>query len=169
MTSPAGPHTRRRPAPPNEEPTVLVADDQSAVTVDVERLTGLAAAVLRAEHVTGPAELSLSFVDVDAIAEWNRRYLDGDGPTDVLAFPIDPFPADGKALPRLLGDVVVCPAVAERQASERGERTDDELALLVVHGILHVLGMDHVEADEAAVMQARQRDLLARFHPGTER
>jgi len=70
-------------------------------------------------------------------------------------------PAD---LPLLLGDVVVCPAVAERQAPEHAGSYDDELALLVVHGVLHVLGHDHAEPDETAAMQARERDLLDRFH-----
>ena len=64
----------------------------------------------------------------------------------------------------LLGDVVVCPAVAARQAPEHAGSYDDELALLVVHGVLHVLGMDHAEAGEAAAMQARERELLDRYH-----
>ena len=170
MSSPAGPHARRRLAPPSEEPTVLAVDDQSAVTVDVEHLVHLATEVLRAEEVGGPAELSLSFVDSDTIAGCNRRFLDGDGPTDVLAFPIDAADADGQGdVPRLLGDVMVCPAVAERQAVERGGHTGDELALLVVHGVLHVLGMDHAVPEEAAAMQARERELLARFHHPDER
>ncbi len=170
MSVPAGPHAWRRLAPPTEEPTVLAVDDQSAVTVDVEHLVHLTIEVLRAEEVVGPAELSLSFVDDDTIAGCNRRFLDGDGPTDVLAFPIDPTDADAQGdVPRLLGDVMVCPAVAERQAAERGGRTGDELALLVIHGVLHVLGMDHAEPGAAAAMQARERELLARFHQGDER
>ncbi|HEY6414947.1 MAG TPA: rRNA maturation RNase YbeY, partial [Acidimicrobiales bacterium] len=68
--------------------------------------------------------------------------------------------------PLLLGDVVVCPAVAERQAPEHAGSYDDELALLVVHGVLHVLGHDHAGVDEAAIMQARERELLQRFHRG---
>jgi probable rRNA maturation factor len=66
----------------------------------------------------------------------------------------------------LLGDVVVCPAVAARQAPTHAGSYDDELALLVVHGVLHVLGMDHAEPDEAARMQARERELLDRYHHG---
>ena len=69
-----------------------------------------------------------------------------------------------EAAPLLLGDVVVCPAVAERQAPDHGASYDDELALLVVHGVLHVLGHDHAEVDETARMQARERELLGRFH-----
>jgi probable rRNA maturation factor len=155
------------------EVKVFGADEQQAAPVDVRRWADLARNVLVAEGVRGDAELSLLFVDEDTICGLNRRFMDADGPTDVLAFPIDPsagaaaIPADtglpGPA-PLLLGDVVVCPAVAERQAPEHGASYDDELALLVVHGVLHVLGHDHAEVDEAALMQARERELLARFH-----
>jgi probable rRNA maturation factor len=141
----------------------------------------LAHDVLVAEGVRGDAELSLLFVDETAIAELNGRFMDSDGPTDVLAFPIDDpavsgrWPDSGTSgpdredpepddLPLLLGDVVVCPAVARRQAPEHAGTYEDELALLVVHGVLHVLGHDHGEPEETAVMQARERALLDRFH-----
>lgn len=157
------------PGPPAGDPDVVVFDEQSAVAVDSATLAELARAVLVERGVAG-GELSLSFVDEQTMAELNGRYLDGDGPTDVLAFPLDAgadstgaISADGPA-PVLLGDVVVCPVVAERQADDRSMSAADELALLVVHGVLHVLGLDHAEADEAAVMQAAERDLLARFH-----
>src|SRR4030095_14524777 len=126
-------------------------------------------------------ELSLLFVDEPTIAELNARFMDADGPTDVLAFPIDDpvvagrWPDAGTAgpdrddpepgdLPLLLGEVVVCPKVARRQAPEHAGSYDDEMALLVVHGVLHVLGHDHAEPDETAVMQARERALLDEFH-----
>nr|MBO2503729.1 rRNA maturation RNase YbeY [Thermoanaerobacterales bacterium] len=157
------------------------ADEQEAVDVDVDRWVRLARDVLVAEGVRGDAELSLLFVEEEAIAELNRRFMGADGPTDVLAFPIDdpavagrwpdagttgpdrddPDPGD---LPLLLGDVIVCPAVAARQAPDHAGTLEDELALLVVHGVLHVLGHDHAEPEEAAVMQARERALLQRFH-----
>jgi probable rRNA maturation factor len=160
---------------------VFGADEQSAASVDVDRWVALAHDVLVAEGVQGDAELSLLFVDEATIAELNHRFMDAKGPTDVLAFPIDnpavagrwpddsttgpdreePDPGD---LPLLLGDVVVCPAVAERQAPAHAGSYEDEMALLVVHGILHVLGHDHAEPDETAVMQARERELLDRFH-----
>jgi probable rRNA maturation factor len=155
------------------EVKVFGADEQQAAPVDLRRWVDLARNVLMAEGVCGDAELSLLFVDEDTICGLNRRFMDADGPTDVLSFPIDapggapatradtstPGPA-----PLLLGDVVVCPAVAERQAPEHGASYDDELALLVVHGVLHVLGHDHAEIDEAELMQARERELLQRFH-----
>jgi probable rRNA maturation factor len=155
------------------EVKVFGADEQHAAPVDVARWVELAQHVLVAEGVAGDAELSLLFVDEPTISGLNRRFMDADGPTDVLAFPIDD-PVDEAAArtdarsmgpaPLLLGDVVVCPAVAERQAPEHAGSYDDELALLVVHGVLHVLGHDHAGLDEAATMQARERELLQRFH-----
>jgi probable rRNA maturation factor len=154
------------------EVKVFGADEQEAAPVDVQRWVDLARNVLLAEGVSGDAELSLLFVDEETISGLNRRFMDA-GPTDVLAFPIDDpvddanTRADGTLRgpePLLLGDVVVCPAVAERQAPAHAGSYDDELALLVVHGVLHVLGHDHAEIDEAATMQARERELLLRFH-----
>jgi len=100
----------------------------------------------------GSPELALTFVDEATIAELNRTWLDGDGPTDVLAFPIDDED-DGTPGPRMLGDVIVCPAVAERYATANDRAPHDEIALLVVHGILHVLGHDHLDDDEAQRMR----------------
>ena len=176
---------RPRARPPRIGPEgdvqVFGADEQAIEPVDVDRWTALAHDVLVAEGGRGEAELSLLFVDEAAITELNSRFMDTDGPTDVLAFPIDdpavsgrwpdsgtsgpdrddPEPGD---LPLLLGDVVVCPAVARRQAPDHAGTFEDELALLVVHGVLHVLGHDHAEPEETAVMQARERELLDRFH-----
>jgi probable rRNA maturation factor len=155
------------------EVKVFGADEQQAVPVEVGRWIELARNVLVAEGVAGDAELSLLFVDEARISGLNRRFMDTDGPTDVLAFPIDDA-VDVRAgrthagppgpEPRLLGDVVVCPAVAERQAPDHAGTYDDELALLVVHGVLHVLGHDHAGLAEAATMRGRERELLRRFH-----
>jgi len=166
---------------------VFGVDEQEDQPVDVARWVRLAEDVLGAEGVRGDRELSLLFVDEAAMAELNERHMGKQGPTDVLAFPIDDDalepgrwpdngttgpdrpPVDLDDLPSLLGDVVVCPVVAARQAPEhRGPlhdgTLDDEVALLVVHGILHVLGMDHAEPEETAAMQAKERSLLERFH-----
>jgi probable rRNA maturation factor len=124
--------------------------------------------------------MSLLFVDATTISELNERFLGGSGPTDVLAFPIDDdVPESGRAPDRggkgpgsagepteppvLLGDVYVCPSVAVRQATERSIAIDAELALLVVHGLLHLLDYDHSEPDETEAMQAREREILAAF------
>ncbi|MDE0665880.1 MAG: rRNA maturation RNase YbeY [Acidimicrobiaceae bacterium] len=131
-----------------------------------ERWAGLAAAVLRDEGV-GRGELGLRFVDPGAMSELNSSHMGSAGPTDVLAFPIDGT-GDSVHPPEqipLLGDVVVCPAYAAEQAPEHaGGGHDgslgDELALLVVHGVLHVLGYDHQSDADAETMQARERQLL---------
>jgi probable rRNA maturation factor len=132
-----------KPAPADEGPTVLVSNRQGGA-VDVDALAALAGEVLTGEG-RSDVELSLSFVTEDEIADLHVRYMDEPGPTDVLSFPMD---EEG-----LLGDVVVCPAVAARNnaADPAGE-----LRLLVAHGILHLLGHDHEEDAERAVMWARQ-------------
>lgn len=164
------------------EPEVFCADEQRDVTIDLDRWQRLALDVLRAEGVRGLAELAVLFVSEDEMGELNRAFMDADGPTDVLAFPIDAVeaeivlhgqppsrgpdraPPDPGDMPLLLGDVVVCPAVAARQAPQHAGTLDDELALLVVHGVLHVLGYDHAEPAERERMQRRERALLEEFH-----
>lgn len=161
---------------------VFVADEQSDHPVDAPRWDTLARNVLRAEKLKGDAELSVLFVDEATIAALNERFLGKSEPTDVLAFPLDDDPdepgrwpdAGGPApgreppdvgdLPMLLGDVVICPSVAARNAVENAVAYEDELALLLVHGILHLLGMDHVEDADAEKMEARERELLAEFN-----
>ena len=130
--------------------------------VDTARWQRLAASVLEGEGVAGPAELTVAFVDEQAMAKLNATHMGGTGPTDVLSFPLDaePDPTAGPGAPRLLGDVVICPAVARRNAVPPGGY-ESEVALLVVHGVLHVLGMDHADADEAAAMVACERRHLA--------
>jgi probable rRNA maturation factor len=172
---------RRRRRPPEGEVGVFGVDEQTDEPVDLGRWVALATAVLTDSGVRGEAELSLLFVSEAVIAELNQRYMDKEGPTDVLAFPIDDpidsgrWPDSGSTgpdreppelgeLPLLLGDVVVCPAVAARQAPTHAGSYEDELALLVVHGVLHVLGMDHAEPEETAAMQARERELLDTYH-----
>lgn len=152
-------------------PIVVGADEQDAVDVDLDRWVTLATAVLRHEAVRG--ELTLTFVDVNEITALNVEHLGGSGPTDVVSFPLDADdsvgaagPGDGDGVPILLGDVVICPAVAAAAAANHAGTVDDELALLVVHGILHVLGHDHADAGDAAVMRRRERELLETLHWG---
>lgn len=145
---------------------VVVADEQDAMPVDAERWGALAAAVLATAGVSG--ELTLTFVDADEIAALNAEHLGKEGPTDVLSFPLDVglSPADlpVAGVPVLLGDVVVCPEIAAAQAPTHAGTVDDELALLVVHGVLHVLGDDHAESGAAAVMRQRELTLLEAHH-----
>lgn len=143
----------------------------------------MARAVLADEGVRGGTELSIFFVNEDEISELNREHMGTLGPTDVLAFPIDGgevidvvsgptgasrgpdrSPPDRGDLPLLLGDVVICPSVALQQAPEHAGNLDDELALLVVHGTLHVLGWDHDTEIATHKMRERERTLLSAHH-----
>jgi probable rRNA maturation factor len=161
--------------------TVFASDEQAAIPVDLATLKRLAEQVLAVEGVSGDAELSLLFVDGEAMTTLNSTFMGATGPTDVLAFPIDAEPVEpgrhpdgGSAgpdrepaspddLPLLLGDVVICPEVAAANAPGHAGTLEDELALLVVHGVLHVLGHDHAADAERQVMQARERDHLLAF------
>lgn len=125
-------------------PRILV-DDRQDLPVDTDGLVALAETCLRGEAATR-SELSVSFVTEAEMAELHERYLGEPGPTDVLAFPLDGTDEEGV---RLLGDVVICPAVAAR--NNPGDPTA-ELRLLLVHGILHLLGHDHEEEEERARM-----------------
>ena len=145
--------------------SVVCADERSdgvhVPPVDVDRWGALAEAVLDAQGASG--ELTVTFVDLDDMAELNAEHMGKDGPTDVLSFPLDdgdPVPG----VPALLGDVVICPDVALAQFGDHAGTFDDEIALLVVHGVLHVLGHDHAEPNEAEVMRTRELDLLAALH-----
>ena len=164
---------------------VFCADEQATHPVDIARWACLAERVLDAEGVGAEVELSVVFVDEATIAGLNGRFAGHDEPTDVLSFPIDDEPPESgrhpdsggtgpgepsepEEVPMLLGDVYVCPAVAARNAPEHAGTYDDEIALLVVHGILHLLGMDHEDTGEAEEMEQRERALLARFHRAPE-
>lgn len=151
--------------------TVDVANE-SGVSLDELTLAGLAAHVLDAMGVHPLAELSILLVDIAAMEQLHLRWMDEPGPTDVLAFPMDeldprgaggagPDGSDDEPQPTLLGDVVLCPEVAERQAHGSGRTTEDELHLLCTHGVLHLLGYDHHEPQEQREMFALQNRLLA--------
>jgi probable rRNA maturation factor len=163
-------------------PEVFVADEQDEVAVEVERWQQLALDVITAEGVRGLAELALLFVSEVEMRELNEDYMGKPGPTDVLAFPIDAAdaelvnhgqppsrgpdraPSDPSDMPLLLGDVVICPAVALAQAPSHAGTMDDEMALLVVHGVLHVLGHDHDDEASLTAMRSRERELLETYH-----
>ncbi len=182
MTPGPSPARRRRHAPADGSLEVFVADEQDEQPVDVTRWSRLAQQVVGALGVRGEAELSMLFVASDVMAGLHERFLDGTGPTDVLSFPIDDdvvelgrwpdasttgpdrSPVGADEAPLLLGDVVICPAVAAANAPGHAGTYEDELALLVVHGILHVLGMDHADTADTAAMRQRERELLDRFH-----
>lgn len=183
MVDPSRPHIDApRRIGGDGEPEVFVADEQLDLPVELERWQQLATEVLRSEGVRGLAELALLFVTEAEMGELNEMHMGKPGPTDVLAFPIDAAeaeivlhgqptsrgpdrsPADPGDMPLLLGDVVICPAVAARQAPAHAGTVEDEMALLVVHGVLHVLGHDHDDDDQTRAMRAREVALLQEHH-----
>jgi probable rRNA maturation factor len=139
---------------------VAVSDEQEDVEVDTGRYAALLADALRAEGVVAPAEATLRFVTSDEMAELNTTHMGSSGPTDVLSFPIDGSEPLAAGEHRMVGDLVVCAVVARDQAADHAGSTDDEMALLVVHGALHLCGHDHADPDERATMWARERTLL---------
>jgi probable rRNA maturation factor len=148
--------------------------NESGAEVNEADLAALARYVLDDLHVHPLAELSVLLVDRATMSDLHERWMGEPGPTDVLAFPMDelrpPPPgsnrgdqgasADPDEDPALLGDVVLCPAVAADQAAQARHQLRDELELLCTHGILHLLGYDHAEAAEKATMFGLQEELL---------
>jgi probable rRNA maturation factor len=158
--------------------TIEIANE-SGVEVDEADLAGLARHVLEDMRLHPLAELSVLLVDEPAMTELHVRWMGEPGPTDVLAFPMDELrpprpggsPAENSAsdsdeIPGLLGDVVICPQVAIVQAAAGGHGAQEEIDLLCVHGILHLLGYDHAEPDGHAAMFGLQDRLLASWRAG---
>ncbi|WP_340540329.1 rRNA maturation RNase YbeY [Nocardioides sp. GXZ039] len=140
--------------------------DESGHGLDVKHLARLSRFVMDQMRVHPQAELCIKAVDEDTIAELNQQWMDKDGPTDVLAFPMDelrPGLVDVEPEEGVLGDLMLCPAVAVRQGEAAGHGTVAELELLTTHGILHLLGYDHAEPEEHKEMFGLQDDLLARW------
>jgi probable rRNA maturation factor len=147
--------------------------NESGVDVDESQLAALARHVLDDMRVHPLAELSVLLIDEPAMTELHVRWMGEEGPTDVLAFPMDelrlPQPgghsdhgsSDPDGAEVLLGDVVICPQVAAAQAAEADQEVQDEIDLLCTHGILHLLGYDHAEPEEHATMFGLQDRLLA--------
>src|SRR4051812_18962877 len=133
---------------------IAIAVPQEIVAPDRARMREVARAVLDGEGV-GDAEISLAFVDNPTIHRLNQRYLQHDEPTDVLSFPLsEPNAA------RLAGELVLGVEVAQAQAASRGHDVQAELALYVIHGLLHLCGYDDHEPEDAAAMRERERHYL---------
>jgi probable rRNA maturation factor len=149
----------------------LDIDDEVAERVDEAALVQVIQRVLREDGVEDGAGVALVMADDLLLRELNRRHRDVDAPTDVLSFPAGegediPEPEEG---PPYLGDIVVSVESVERQASEAGLAAAEELAHVVLHGLLHLLGYDHEEADDEAVMKAREEAVLGpAIHAGRE-
>lgn len=141
-------------------------NNESGVDVAEARIGRLAAFVLESMHVHPETELSVMFVDESAIEQLHVQWMNEPGPTDVLSFPMDelrPGRVDAPTPAGLLGDIVVCPQVAQAQAENAGHDLPQEIAVLVTHGMLHLLGFDHATPTEEAEMFGLQRDLLLSF------
>ncbi|MFE5331988.1 rRNA maturation RNase YbeY [Embleya sp. NPDC056575] len=137
--------------------------NESGTGVDEHAIVDVARWTLDRMRIHPLAELSVVIVDEPAMEQLHIQWMDLPGPTDVMSFPMDelrPGKADEDPPQGLLGDVVLCPTVAERQGAAAGHTMDDELHLLTVHGVLHLLGYDHAEPDEEREMFALQKELL---------
>ncbi|MCU1432350.1 MAG: hypothetical protein JWP95_1455 [Actinotalea sp.] len=144
-------------------------NNESGHAVDEAEFAALARHVLDSMNVHPQTDLSVLLVTADVMSELHVQWIDEPGPTDVLSFPMDELRpgSDGElSPPGLLGDVVLCPEVAAKQARDAGHSTSEELLLLTTHGILHLLGFDHAEPEEEKEMFALQRQLLLTFLAG---
>jgi probable rRNA maturation factor len=140
--------------------------NESGYELDEVEFSEIATYVLNEMHVHPQAELEIRFVTTEVMSELHVRWMDEEGPTDVLSFPMDelvPGDADNPSPEGVLGSVVVCPDVAEQQARTAGHSPEEEMLLLTTHGILHLLGFDHAEPEEEKEMFDLQRRLLLTF------
>lgn len=146
--------------------TVLISDEHPSSGVDLDEMKSWAQAALTAERYPETTELAVTLIEDGDMASWNAQALGDDGVTDVLSFPLEVLTpglppvtaADGP--PLLLGDVMIAPDYVRRQAALLGVAMQDEMALMVTHGVLHLLGYDHEDDAEAEVMEARERHIL---------
>ncbi|MDQ1293190.1 MAG: putative rRNA maturation factor [Actinomycetota bacterium] len=144
----------------------IEVNNESGIPVDETEIVALARHVLEQLRVHPRAELCVLLVDEQAMEKLHLQWMDEPGPTDVLSFPMDelrPGTEDDDPPEGLLGDVVLCPQVADRQAQDAGHTRDEELLLLTVHGLLHLLGYDHAEPQQEQQMFELQRNLLLTF------
>ena len=149
----------------------IEVQNESGVEIDELRTQRLARFVMDRMRVHPLAELSVTAVDEETMAELNVRWMDKEGPTDVLAFPMDelrPGLVNEEPEEGVLGDLVLCPGVARKQGAAAGHGTEAEIDLLTVHGILHLLGYDHAEPEEHAVMFGLQDELLGKWRSTPE-
>ena len=139
--------------------------NETVWTIDLKAFSDLGVWVLDQMRVSTQSDLTILFVDPEPIAEMHMRWMNLEGPTDVMSFPMDELrPGDGKTVMEgVLGDIVICPWVAAQQAAASGHGILQEMMLLTIHGILHLLGYDHVDAEQERQMFGLQRQLLLTF------
>ncbi|MFS0732942.1 rRNA maturation RNase YbeY [Microbacterium sp. 1P10UB] len=147
-------------------------NNESAIAVDETVLLRLVEHDLAELHVSPDADVAIVLVDEGAMEALHVQWMDEPGPTDVLSFPMDELRPGTEEMPTpagLLGDIVLCPQVAETQAAAAQHSTMDELIMLTTHGLLHLLGFDHAEPDDEKEMFALQRDLIIGFQHSERR
>ena len=140
--------------------------NETDFALDELELVACARYVLGEMKVHPQADLCLRLVDEAAMETLHVQWMDLPGPTDVMSFPMDelrPGSEDEDLEEGVLGDIVLCPSVAQKQATDAGHATEEELLLLTTHGILHLLGYDHAEPEEEREMFELQRQLLLTF------
>lgn len=139
--------------------------NETDFVIDGSEFAALADHVLTQMHVATDVELNILFINPEPMEDLHLRWLDLPGPTDVMSFPMDELrPGDGKTVMEgVLGDIVICPWVAAQQAAAAGHSTMQEMLLLTIHGILHLLGYDHVTHEQERQMFGLQRQLLLTF------
>jgi probable rRNA maturation factor len=148
--------------------------NESGITLDESLVASVARHALDAMHVNPAAELSILAVTTEVMSELHERWMDEPGPTDVMSFPMDELADESRRPdapdmgPALLGDIVLCPEFARAQARTAGHALADELHLLTVHGVLHLLGYDHAEPDQEREMFGLQNKLLREWRTGRE-
>lgn len=139
--------------------------NETSWNIDPKIFSDLGVWVMDQMRVSTQSDLSVIFSDPEPIAQLHMRWMSLEGPTDVMSFPMDELrPGDGKTpVEGVLGDIVICPYVAAQQAAAAGHSTMEEMLLLTIHGILHLLGYDHVNAEQERQMFGLQRQLLLTF------
>ncbi|MDI6799896.1 MAG: rRNA maturation RNase YbeY [Actinomycetota bacterium] len=146
---------------------IQLIDKQSDLKLNGWLIKRLAKFVLKSLGQGESVELSLVLVDEEEMEDLNLEYRDIEKPTDVLSFPLyDDFSNSNSNRPLILGDVIICPSVAKRNALESGIDFLKEIDLLVVHGILHLLGYDHETEEEADIMESKEAEILKTYYGG---
>lgn len=143
---------------------MIDVNNESGMDVDELALVELSRYALNQLRIHPQADLSIVLVDEETMTDYHMRFMDLPGPTDVMSFPMDELraPADDEEPPLgLLGDIAICPQITSQQAAENGRDPQGEIEYLLIHGLLHLLGHDHAEPDEKAVMFALNDRIIA--------
>lgn len=143
----------------------IEVNNETEFDVDLNDVNALAQSVMSAMYLHPETEVSIVFLDEEAMSALHVQWMDLEGPTDVMSFPMDELrPGDGRTVVEgVLGDIVICPWVAAQQAAAAGHSTMEEMMLLTIHGILHLLGYDHRTPEQERQMFGLQRQLLLTF------